>query len=255
MLEVWIVVDEWVDATDERFAPPATTTQMVAALKQAIAADSLKSEQVKVQVVEASTLCQDLIGKSSDRTISNSTNNNQEQTLESKDLLLCPLTLNLPATLQFSAQPVYNTCRDVARLRHQVEQQWGQLTGDGNFWLPIVLTAKGPLYAEVIGLKDGRDVGNNVPSYYQPLHLSDALRQQLYQLGWQLLELLTAPPGTYLVQFGFQGQKIYFDRLWPFPGEPAIASFGVQSPDLFSCHWHCLTGLPLFELSIVGGDR
>ena len=250
MLEVWIVVDEWVDAKGEGFAPPPTTAQMVAALKQAITTNSLQSEQVKVQVIEASTLWQDSIGKKRDRAISYSTSN-AEQTPESKGLLFCPLTLNLPETLDFSGHSVYNSCRDIAGLRHQVEQQWGQLTGDGDFWLPIVLTEKGPLYAEAIALKDDRDAA----SYYQPLHLSDAVRQQLYQLGWQLLELLKAPPATYLVQFGFQGQNIYFDRLWPFPGEPAIASLNTQSPDLFTCHWHCLTGLPLFELSIIGGDR
>lgn len=219
MAEVWIVVDGLVDA---QVASTSTTTKMVQALQQAIARSGVS---FNVQVVATTS---DRLTKTE---------------FYDKENILCPLTLNLPDNLQFPASGIYQACRDVTKLRHQV-QELGYATGDGSFWLPIVLTAKGPLYAEVIGLKE-----NN---YYQPIHVGDEVRQVLYQMGWKVLRSLNAPSATYLMQFGFEGQDIYIDRLLPFPGEAATASIGIQSPDLFACHWHCLMGLPLFELSIVG---
>lgn len=124
-------------------------------------------------------------------------------------------------------------------------------------------------------------------SFRQPVHCSDALRQGLYALAFRLLHGLDALPATYLMQFwvlrsagvsdvSAQGggmsldlgeweqawesererlaQKpapaICFDRLWPFPIAPAIASVGVQQPDLFACHWRCVTGQPIREITI-----
>lgn len=264
MLEVWIVVDGLVDAKGELVASTPTTTQMLAALKQAISASTTSSdaiathcfipESVKVQVVGAKNFCQASSTTEKNTSIDSDSTSRFIQTLESEDVLLCPLTLDLPATLEFPGSSLYQSWRDVWGLRNLVEQKLGYLTGEGCCWLPVVLTAKGPVYAEVIGLSESRDAIGSVSQYYQPLHLSDAERQQLYQMGWQLVQLLAAPPATYLVQFGFQGQDLYFDRLWPFPGEPAIASLGVQKPDLFTCHWHCLTNQPLFDLTIVS-DR
>ena len=86
--------------------------------------------------------------------------------------------------------------------------------------------------------------------YRQPLHLADHQRQPLYRLGQRLLSALSAPPAVYLLQFGYQGDRECFDRLWPFPAPPAIASLGTQTPDLFSCHWHCLRGQPLRDIVI-----
>ncbi|MFB2979307.1 hypothetical protein [Microseira sp. BLCC-F43] len=226
MSEVWIVVDGLVDA---QVASTSTTDQMVQALLQAINPVT----PVNVQVVAASSLPQAGIAVSDSLT--------KTEFCDKENILLCPLTLNLPDNLQFPGSAVYQACRDVTKLRHQM-QQLGYATGEGSFWLPIVLTAKAPLYAEVIGLKDNK--------YYQPIHVSDEAKQVLYQMGWRLLRSLNAPPATYLVQFGFEGKDIYFDKLLPFPGEAAIASIGIQSPDLFACHWHCLMGLPLFELTI-----
>ncbi len=220
MAEVWILVDEVVDA---QAASTSTTNKLVPALQQAIARSAIS---FNVQVVPTI----------SDRLTKTEFN-------DKENILLCPLTLNLPDNLQFPGSGVYQACRDVTKLRDRI-QKLGYATGDGNFWLPIVLTAKGPLYAEVIGLKE-----NN---YYQPIHVGDEVRQVLYQMGWKVLRSLNALPATYLMQFGFEGKDIYFDRLLPFPGEAAIASIGIQSPDLFACHWHCLMGLPLFELCIVG---
>lgn len=157
---------------------------------------------------------------------------------------LCPLTLSVPETLVFPAQTLYATCRDVAGLRKQLEA-WQYTTGNGTFWLPIVLTAKGALYGEVIGSDTASASG-----YTQPVHLSDHQRQPLYALGQRLLRSLNASPAVYLMQFGWQDSAVCFDRLYPFPAAPAIASLKVQTPDLFACHWACLTGQPLLDLTI-----
>ncbi|WP_432812207.1 hypothetical protein [Pantanalinema sp. GBBB05] len=167
--------------------------------------------------------------------------------------LLCPLTLNLPTQLRFTAEAIYQTCRSITGLRQHVEQ-WHYATGDGNLWLPIVHTAKGSLYAEAIGQTSqttSQPVATD-PVYCQPIHLSDEWRQPLYELGFRLLKALNAPPAVYLIQFGISEQTLYFDRLLPFPDLPAIASLGIQTPDLFHCHWHCLMGKPIYDLTIAG---
>lgn len=284
MYKVLIVVE----ASGEGIANSPTTGRMVSALKSAIAqsacdfplgtsiptsVNSGGNDQldalVTVSVVGANNSGVDLEKWEDcerddnppqflERSSSHS-DNTWAQDWASKDVLLCPLTLNLPVTLPFPrVEAVYQACRDVSDLRQRVAQQLGCAIADGCFWLPVVLTAKGPLYGEVIGL-EGKAVGAQLPedlsscnsSYYQPFHLSDARRQRIYHVGHQVLQLLSAPPATYLVQFGFQDTDIYFDRLWPFPAAPAIASLGVQQPDLFACHWYCLTSLPIFDLTII----
>ncbi len=216
--------------------------RMISALKQAIATSA--DVPVTVQAIAANTL---------------QSNNNLEldststQDWAAKDVLVCPLTLNIPSNLPFRDEAIYKACRDVSGLRQQVAHQIGCKTGNGNFWLPLVLTAKGPLYGEVIGLAE--EMPENLSSnlnYYQPFHLSDAKRQQIYQIGHRLLQLLSAPPAAYLMQFGFQFEgSICFDRLLPFPAAPAIASLGVQEPNLFACHWYCLTNQPILDLTII----
>lgn len=216
-----------------------TNVQMVSALMQAIAS---ATHSYEVQVVQTGI---DLEF------------NNTWMVSWGKDVIICPLTLNLPPNLTFEAQRVYQDCRDISSLRQRVEQQLECCVGKGCFWLPVVLTAKVPLYGEVIALAGVRspeqlpeDLFGSDLSYYQPFHLSDLQRQQLYQLGKNLLQLLAAPPATYLLQFGLEGSKICFDRLYPFPATPAIASLGVQQPDLFACHWLCLISQPVFDLTI-----
>lgn len=161
-------------------------------------------------------------------------------------VLFCPLTLQLPETLDFPAGLVYQACADVSSLQRLV-REWEYKTGTGNLWLPIAFTAKGPLYAEVIS-------STMELSYYQPLHLSDRWRQQIYQLGYRLLQYIKATPSVYLMQFGFDQSDIWFDKLLPFPDTPALASLGVQRPDLFTCYWYCLTGKPLRDLTILPQD-
>jgi len=162
--------------------------------------------------------------------------------------MICPLTLDVPENLVFPGQDVFGFCANVSAARDRVQEQLQVATGDGNFWLPVVWTARGPLYAEAIGAEADKESGEL--SYFQPVHLSDVWRQQLYELAYRLLDLVNAPPATYLMQFGFVGERICFDRLWPFPAAPAIASVGVQVPDLFVCHWFCLTGAPIYDLQI-----
>jgi hypothetical protein len=163
--------------------------------------------------------------------------------------IVCPLTLDVPSDLVFPGQDVFRFGANVSAARDRVAQELQVPVGSGNFWLPVVLTAKGPLYAEAIAGKFDKFSGEL--SYSQPLHLSDVWRQQLYELAFRLLDLLNAPPATYLMQFGFVGDKICFDRLLPFPAAPAIASVGVQVPDLFVCYWYCLTNKPIYDLQIT----
>lgn len=278
MYKVLIVVE----ATGEGIANSPTTERMVSALKSAIAqsacdfplATSIPTSMnsggndqpgtlVTVSVVgvnNGGVDCErgDNSPQLLERIMSHS-DKTWAQNWESKNVLICPLTLNLPVTLPFlRVEAVYQACRDVSELRQRVGQQLGCAIADGCFWLPVVLTAKGPLYGEVIGLA-GKAVAAQLPedlsscnlSYYQPFHLSDARRQRIYHMGHQVLQLLSAPPATYLVQFGFQDTDICFDRLWPFPAAPAVASLGIQQPDLFACHWHCLTSLPILDLMII----
>lgn len=216
--------------------------RMVSALKQAIATST--DVPITVQAIAANTL---------------QSNSNLElestwtQDWGAKDVLVCPLTLNIPSNLPFRSEAIYKACRD-SGLRQQVAQQIGCETGNGNFYLPLVLTAKGPLYGEVIGLAEEmpENLSSNSNYYYQPFHLSDALRQQIYQIGHRLLQLLSAPPAAYLMQFGFRSEgSICFDRLWPFPAAPAIASLGIQEPNLFACHWYCVTNQPILDLTII----
>lgn len=159
-----------------------------------------------------------------------------------QDAILCPLTLNLP-DLTFPGQAIYQACRDVDGLRDRARPH--AAVGAGSFWLPIVLTAKGALYAEAIA-------PSATSGYHQPLHLTDRQRQPLYHLAQQLLQSLSAPPAVYLLQFGFQADQGCFDRLIPFPDTPSIASLDVQTPNLYECHWRCLTGQPIKDLQIDG---
>jgi hypothetical protein len=219
-----------IDAEDQQGEAETSVelAQGVAALRQAIAtfpAHPSSSNQVVIEALPTTF---------------------SQASLEAADWVF-PLTLNLPDFVAFPEREIYRICQNIPAMRQRVEQL-GYLTGTGQFWLPIVLTAKGPLYAEAIGAEAASEVV--LPTFFQPLHLSDRWRQPLYQLSQRLLRSLSAPPATYLMQFGFQGDTICFDRLLPFPAAPAIASLGVQSPDLFACHWLCITNQPILDLTI-----
>lgn len=140
---------------------------------------------------------------------------------------------------------VLQVCRDWPGLQKIVKQA-GFCVGPGDHWLPLVVTAKGVLYGELIGQdRDGQ--------YLQPIHVPDHIRQPLYYLSQSLLNHLRLPVrGCYLLQVGWLDGELCFDRLWPFPIQPALASLGVQAPDLFYAHYLCHQGLPLKDLRISG---
>jgi hypothetical protein len=156
--------------------------------------------------------------------------------------IYCPLTLDIPPTFQFWGQLIGRSCRDIDQLRDLAANTTGVKVGSGgNLWLPVISTARGPIYGEVIGLIEPN-------KYQQPIHLDDIDRQPLYQFGYQLLSQLVAPPATYLIQFSKAESGIVFDRLFPFPAIPALASISVQHPDLFACHWRCITQQSIIDL-------
>jgi hypothetical protein len=148
--------------------------------------------------------------------------------------IYCPMTLDLPPDFEFWGRSIGRSCQDIDRLRDLAATTTGvKVGGGGNLWLPIIRTAQDPIYSDIIGEIDG--------NYQQSIDLGDLARQQIYQFGCQLLDRLTAPPATYLVQFSNTEQGIIFDRLFPFPAIPALASIGVRQPDLFDYHWRCIT--------------
>lgn len=155
-------------------------------------------------------------------------------------VIYCPLTLDLPDT--FPA--IYRHCRDRLGQRAWVAAELNYPTGEGDLWLPVIWTAKGPLYGEAI---------TSQPTPSQPFHLKDQQRQPLYALAYQLLRHYEAIPSVYLLKFALGTGDIQFDHLLPFPNHAALASIGVQTPDLLTCHWLCLTGQPLRDVVISGG--
>lgn len=196
--------------------------------------DKAPAEALKVAIAQSDPVTEVNIGLVSER---------------NDGAIVCPLTLDVPSDLMFAGRDVFRFCADVWAVRDRVQEHLQVPVGDGNFWLPVVWTAKGPLYAEAIAGEVDKQSGEL--SYSLPLHLSDVWRQQLYELAYRLLASLNAPPATYLMQFGFVGDSICFDRLWPFPAAPAIASVRVQVPDLFTCHWYCLTNQPIYDIQIT----
>jgi len=269
MVQVVIAVDAEFNASSQQVTSLPIAEQMVAALNQAILTEAAGASTTRSRAGKSTAsvaIAQHHIQVFSVNQILHLSETDQAALLSgerqgSNPVLLCPLTLNLPNTFTWSRQNIYQQCRDIDTLRQMVAQQFACAIGYGSYWLPIVYTKKGPLYGEVIALAETQAPGNQVlevpeanlsqSSYYQPLHLSDVGRQSLYELGYRLLRSLSAPPATYLLQFGFQEQTICFDRLWPFPAAPAIASLGVQTPDLFTCHWRCLTDQPILDLAIT----
>jgi hypothetical protein len=151
-----------------------------------------------------------------------------------------PLTLNLPAGLEVPERSLFDRCGEVDGLRQWVQVNLGYGAGAAQLWLPLIYTARGLLYGEAIT--------GSLP-YRQPVQLSDRQRQPLYQMARPILSYLSAPPAVYLLGASYRGDTWLFDRLWPFPAAPALG--GTQQPDLFTCHWYCLTGQPIRDALIA----
>lgn len=229
MRKALIIVNAEVKADGTTYLASPATKKMVMALETAIYADSPSTQ---VEVIAAATLW------------------SKKSQLPQADAntIYCPLTIEIPSWLSFGGQKIYQDCKDIKGCRQWVEKTLGYKTsiGDswlGDLWLPIAVTPEELIYGEIIA------EGAFPNSYEQPITLDKSLSHSLYELAQGLLECLDAPPSLYLLQFRLKGQQIVFDRLWPFPAAPAIASLNYPHPNLFACYWHCLTHQPLPSLT------
>ncbi|WP_107667429.1 hypothetical protein [Cyanothece sp. BG0011] len=229
MRKALIIVNAEVKAEGTTYLASPATEKMVTALETAIYADSPSTQ---VEVIPAASLW----------------SRKSQVSQADADILYCPLTIEMPSWLSFPEQKIYQDCKDIKGRRQWVEKTLGYKTsiGDswlGDLWLPIAVTPTEFIYGEIIG------EGAFPNSYEQPIALNKSLYRPLYELAEGLLESLDAPSSLYLLQFRLKGQQIVFDRLWPFPAAPAIASLTYPHPNLFTCYWHCLTHQPLPSLT------
>lgn len=172
----------------------------------------------------------------------------------SSELIYCPLTIKLPDWFKFPAQRVYKACRDLESRRRWVKQSFGYQTSQdnlwlGDLWLPIVLTHdRNLIYGSIIS------EGIMPNDYQQPYELPNEVDSKLQKLASQLLDSINAIPSVYLLQFKLMGHDIVFDRLWPFPATPAIASIHAQEPNLYACHWLCLSHQSITKINFCSLD-
>ncbi|MBC8122335.1 MAG: hypothetical protein H7Y22_10905 [Gemmatimonadaceae bacterium] len=111
--------------------------------------------------------------------------------------------------------------------------------------LPLVLSTRGLLFAEAIGVRGAY--------HWQPEHLQDSQKQVLYAFARTLLYRSAQEPptpGVYLVRFAVTPGALHFERLIPFPDESALVTRSSQIPDLFTCHWRCSLGLPVIDVLV-----
>lgn len=230
MRQVLILINSDDKSGEWRTLKSPVTQRMLNALKEAILKDS---PEISIDVLSAAALWSDPY----------------KELRQNPDLVYCPLTIQLPYWLEFPLQKIFMDCREIIARRQWVEDHLAYPTcqgetGLGDLWLPIIWTAKKPLYAEVIG------EGVMPNAYQQPVKLEQKTCKSLHSLADQLLTALSAPPSVYLLQFRLSVEKqVIFDRLWPFPAAPAIASLQSQQLDLFACYWRCLTNQPLLDLT------
>ena len=232
MEKVVIIINAEVSEQGKLISASPVTQKMVEALQHSIAEDPASPSVV--EIVSAATLW------------SKSSRVNKKG--KESNTIYCPLTIQLPEHFEFDQKNIYSACKDVNARRRWVEKNLEVKTsvGDswlGHLWLPIVLGKK-PMYAEIIG------EGSMPNSYEQPIQIPTRQRKSLHSLAEKLLDHLDAPQATYLLQFSLYKGEIVFDRLWPFPAAPALITLKTQKPDLFTCHWHCLTQKPVEDLKI-----
>ena len=237
MEKVVIIINAEVSDRGQLISASPVTQKMVEALRRSIEEHSSPST---IEIVSAATLWS-----------KNSRNNYKEV---DSTALYCPLTIQLPEYFDFPQKDIYSACKDLNSRRRWVEKQLGFKTsvGDswlGHLWLPIILNEPNqPIFAEVIG------EGPMPNSYEHPIIIPHRHLKSLHELARQLLNSLSAPPACYLLQFSLYNGEIVFDRLWPFPAAPALITLKTQQPDLFTCHWKCLTRQPISDKDIVVSD-
>ena len=268
MEKVVIIINAEVSDRGKLISASPVTQKMVEGLQRSIEEHS--SSSIAVEIISAATLWS-----------KNSRNNYQD--IDSK-AIYCPLTIQLPEYFDFPQKNIYSACKDLNSRRRWVEKKLGFKTsvGDswiGHLWLPIVLTSdslKGstaptierptngsryplgqeasphigaltskPIFAEVIG------EGSMPNSYEHPIIIPNRQLKSLHSLAHKLLDSLSAPPACYLLQFSLYNGEIIFDRLWPFPAAPALITLKTQQPNLFTCHWKCLTQQPIEASDLI----
>lgn len=231
MEKVVIAINAEVSDLGKIISASPVTQRMVEAMQRSIVRHSPSKE---IEIVSAATLW--------------SKNAKFNKKDKNAGAIYCPLTIQLPEYYDFPQRKIYSSCKDINARRRWVEKTLGFKTsvGDswlGHLWLPIVLTDE-LIFAEVIG------EGSMPNSYEHPVAIPKRQQKSLHNLAEQLLDSLEAPPATYLLQFSIYNGEIVFDRLWPFPAAPALITLKTQQPDLFDCHWHCLTGQSIANISV-----
>ncbi len=232
MEKVVIIINAEVGDQGQLVSASPVTQKMVEALQQSI---FQSSPSRVVEIVSAATLW--------------SKNSKTIKKDRITDTIYCPLTIQLPDYFDFPQRKIYAACKDINARRRWVEKNLGCKTsvGDswlGHLWLPIILTDK-LVFGEVIG------EGSMPNSYEHPVAIPKRQQQSLHNLAEQLLDSLAATPAAYLLQFSLYNGEIVFDRLWPFPAAPALITLKTQQPDLFTCHWHCLTEKAIAKINIT----
>jgi len=222
-----IIVNAKVKQEGRLIAASPVTERMVNALKETIAS---QSPETIIETVAVASLWSDQA---------------QQQT-QMGGRVYCPLTIQLPRWLDFPGQKVYQACQDINARRQWVSEQLHlPLCNDANWlgdhWLPIAVTVEGlqflPLIYEGMMPNAYEMVSWDLPPYQR-------YRSALENLAEALVKELNAPPAVYLLQFSV-AQGLLFDRLWPFPAAPAIATINQGHANLYHYHWCCLNNLPL----------
>ena len=230
MEKVVIIINAEVSDRGQLLSASPVTQKMVEALQHSIVEES---PSIEIEIVSAATLWS-----------KNRTTLKKDRT----DTIYCPLTIQLPDYFDFPQRKIYSACKNINSRRRWVEKnlRFKTSVGDswlGHLWLPIVMTNK-PLFGEVIG------EGSMPNSYEHPVQIPKRQRKSIHDLAEQLLASLSATPATYLLQFSLYNGEIVFDRLWPFPAAPALITLKTQQPDLFTCHWRCMTNQKISKINI-----
>jgi hypothetical protein len=229
MEKVLIIVNADAGATGRMAKLSPVTERMVNALKQAIPSSRA------IEVIGTASLW----------------SGTEANGALARGAVYCPLTIQLPHWLDFPGRNVFQACRDIEARRAWVAStlHYKTCSGESSFgdlWLPIAVTENGTRYGDPIG------EGAMPNSYERPRPLGEKSFRALSSLSERLLEHLSAPPSVYLLQFRLVDREVVFDRLWPFPAAPALASLNGREPDLYAHYWQCLSDRPSLAPLVSG---